>query len=157
MNKMVEKSKGFDAKKLIKNIAADINKLDSTIAKKGKIDDLKKIDFSPLYKGSTAKAMKKTREQLVKIADETSEENRNKVEEISTQVEDSLKKRQEKLESGLKELSKSDVKDNTEVKMIISRISEDIEINNRRINEFQIAKTLKARTTGIVPNELEGS
>ena len=131
---MASKNKDFDAKKFLKNIVTDINKLDGIISEQGKTKDLKSIDISSLRKGSTARTLKKTTDELIKMAEETSEKNRDKVEEISNQVKDSLKARQQKLESGLEELSKTDIKDKAEIMMIRSRISEDIRLKKRSLN-----------------------
>ena len=142
---MVSENKDIDTGKVARNIAADINKLDKTASKEGRLKDLKSIDFTPLLNGSIAKTLNETAGRLKKMAEEASKKNKLEIEEISGQIESSLKERQVRLTSGLKELGKTDIKNESEVKIVLNRISTNADLSNRRLNEIQIDKTIRER------------
>ena len=141
---MTGESKSIDIAQLAKNIAADINKLEKAASKEA-LKDLKSIDLSPLLKGSIAKTLRGTTNSLKKTAEEASKRNQVAVEEVSGQLENTLKARQLKLASGLKELEKTAIKDEAGAKIILNRISKDVDLGDRRLSELQINKTVKSR------------
>lgn len=149
---MVRKDKGSNIEKLAQTIADDINKLDKVAAEIGGLKDLKSVDLAAFLPGSTIEILKGMLNQFKAKAEEASQQNKERVEEISSCIENSIKDRRAKLASGLKALGKTAVKDDAESKTILNHVSARVDLSNRRLNELQIEKTVKPaglRRTGI--------
>ena len=149
---MVRKDKGSNTEKLAQTIADDINKLDKVAAEISGLKDLKSVDLSAFLPGSTIEILKDMLNQFKAKAEEASQQNKERVEEISSCIENSIKDRKVKLASGLKKLRKTAVKDDAESKTILNHVSARIDLSNRRLNELRIEKTVKPtglRRTGI--------
>ena len=136
---------GINIEKLAQDIAADINKLSKVASEMGGLKDLRDIGFSAFLPGAATEIMKGTLSQFKAKAVEASQQNKTKVAEISGEIENSVKERQVKLSSGLKELRKTAIKDDAEAKIILNRVSANIDLKTRRLNELQIEKTVKIR------------
>ena len=139
---MTSENKESAIVQLAKNIAADINRLDRTAPKEGGLKDPKSVNLSPLLNGAVAKNLKGVTDQLKKTAGEASDKNQAEVEKVSGEIENSLKVRQTKIASDLEELNKTDIKDSAGGKIILNRISKDVDLSSRRISEIQINKTV---------------
>jgi hypothetical protein len=128
---------------LAKAIAADISQLTKSAAKNGKLKSLREIDMSSLLKGVGAKNLQESANYLKTRAAESSKKTEAETLDTSEQIETSIQERQTRLESNLKELSKTDIKNDPEAKIILDRVSADIQLKARRLNEIQIEKKVK--------------
>ena len=154
---MVNENMGINIEELAKNIAGDIDKLGKIAAETGGLKDLRNIDFSTFLPESTAETMKGALGQFKAKAEEAAAQNKTRVAEIAGEVEKSVKDRQVKLSSGLKELRKTAMKNDAEAKTILNRVSANIDLRTRRLNEIQIEKTVKVRNVPIRRTDIDNA
>jgi hypothetical protein len=137
---------------LAKAISADIAKLTANAAKNGKLKSVREIDMTPLMKGAGAKNLQTSANSLKARAAESSKKTEAETLDTSEQIETSIQERQTRLVSNLKELSKTDLKKDPEAKIILDRVSADIELKARRINEIQIDNKINPVIVRVKPS-----
>ncbi len=140
---MANEDMGIDIEKLAQNIAADSGSMNKAAAEKGGLKDLRSIDFSIFLPGSTAETLRGKVVEVMAKADESRQQNKTRVTEVSGQIERSISDRQVKLASGLKELRKTPIKSDAEAKTILDRVSANVDLSSRRLDELQIEKTVR--------------
>jgi hypothetical protein len=146
-----DNSKEINVDNLAKAIAADIGKLTKNAAKSGKLKSVREIDLSPLLKGAGAKKLQGAANSLKAKAAASSKKNEAETSIISEEIKTSIQERQTRLASDLKELSKTEINKDAEAKIILNRVSADVELKARLVDEIQLEKRVKPVISPISP------
>ncbi len=140
---MTTDDKQVNVDNLAKAIARDISNLTRNAAQGGKLKSVRDVDLTPLFKGTGIKNLQAATNSFRARAEESSKKTKAVTQKISGQVETSIQERQTRLETNLKELSNTSLKDDDEAKIILKRASAEVKTEAFRLNEIEIEKRVK--------------
>lgn len=143
----------IDIDKLAKCLTEDIKNYKEVAPKIGGLTDLMDADLSAILPEPTGDVFKEIVDRFKDEITKASRERQTKIKEVYNAIEESIKARRDRLDSGLKKLGDTSIKSLLQDMQVLNRISTEAELGARRIDELRISgelKTASPRTRRII-------